>query len=62
MKFLFSSCEQMCNLGGDNPDDIQAAIASNSVAIGIRAEDQQALYDAGADLVVASVNELEQWL
>ncbi len=47
---------------GDNPDDIQAAHASGSVAIGIRAEDQQALYDAGADLVVASINELEQWL
>ena len=47
---------------GDNPDDIQAAQGSGSVAIGVRADDQQALYDAGADLVVASINELEQWL
>jgi histidinol-phosphate aminotransferase len=55
----YGSRSWMC---GDNPDDIQAAHASGSVAIGIRATDQQALYDAGADIVVASVNELEQWL
>ena len=50
------------NIYGDNPDDIEAAHSSGSVAIGIRATDQQALYDAGADVVLASVNELENWL
>ncbi|NNJ72434.1 MAG: HAD-IA family hydrolase, partial [Enterobacterales bacterium] len=47
---------------GDNPDDIEAAQRSGSVAIGIRASDQQALYDAGADVVLKSINELENWL
>lgn len=55
----FGKNSWMC---GDNPDDIQAAYASGSVAIGIRADDQEALYEAGADIVLASINELEQWL
>lgn len=55
----FGTKSWMC---GDNPDDIQAAIASGSVAIGIRKQDKQALYDVGADIVLDSINELEEWL
>jgi histidinol-phosphate aminotransferase len=59
----YSSASWMC---GDNPDDMQAAIASNSLAIGIcenaNKSKQQALYQAGADIVLNDINELEKWL
>lgn len=52
-----------CWMFGDTPDDIQAAKAAGALAIGIAAEsDANKLYQAGADLVVASVNELERLL
>jgi len=47
---------------GDNPDDMQAAIASNSLAIGIRESNKEPLYQAGADIVLNNINELEDWL
>ncbi|WP_144393453.1 aminotransferase class I/II-fold pyridoxal phosphate-dependent enzyme [Pleionea sediminis] len=43
---------------GDTPDDIKAALGSDSLAIGIGLENENALLDAGADLVVDSVNDL----
>ncbi len=43
---------------GDTPDDIQAATGSGSIAIGIGYENQSALLDAGADLVIDNVNQL----
>ena len=57
----YSAFSWMC---GDNPDDMQAANASNSLAIGIANEQnkQQALYLAGADFVLNDINELENWL
>jgi histidinol-phosphate aminotransferase len=59
----YSSASWMC---GDNPDDMQAAVASNSLAIGIcgnsNESKQQALYQAGADIVLNDINELEKWL
>jgi len=54
-----SFCTWMC---GDNPDDMQAAVGSNSMAIGIGLDNQEALYAAGADIVIASINEIEEWL
>ncbi|MCF6192784.1 MAG: aminotransferase class I/II-fold pyridoxal phosphate-dependent enzyme [Kangiellaceae bacterium] len=54
-----SFCTWMC---GDNPDDMQAAVGSNSMAIGIGLDNQDALYAAGADIVIASINEIEEWL
>ncbi|MCO7223090.1 aminotransferase class I/II-fold pyridoxal phosphate-dependent enzyme [Pleionea sp. CnH1-48] len=47
---------------GDTPDDIQAALNSNSLAIGINRNNTKALYSAGADIVLDSINELEDWL
>lgn len=62
----YSAASWMC---GDNPDDMQAALASNSLAIGICSSSnklnkskQQALYQAGADIVLNDINELEKWL
>ena len=54
-----SAMSWMC---GDNPDDMQAAVASNSLAIGIRATSKEILYEAGADIVLNNINELEDWL
>lgn len=52
-----------CWMLGDTPDDIQAAKAAGALAIGVSTkENEQNLYQAGADLVVASVNELERLL
>lgn len=52
-----------CWMLGDTPDDIQAAKAAGALAIGIsNKENEQNLYLAGADLVVASVNDLERLL
>lgn len=47
---------------GDNPDDMQAACASNSLAIGIAKNNQKSLYDAGADIVLENINQMESWL
>ncbi len=55
----YSNFSWMC---GDNPDDMQAANGSNSLAIGIGKRNAAALYQAGADVVVKSINELEEWL
>jgi len=55
----YSPQSWMC---GDNPDDMQAAVASNSLAIGIGSNKIQSLYDAGADIVLDNINELEAWL
>lgn len=53
----------ICWMLGDTPDDIQAAKAAGALAIGVsNKENEQNLYQAGADLVVASVNELERLL
>lgn len=52
-----------CWMLGDTPDDIQAAKAAGALAIGVSTkENEQNLYLAGADLVVASVNDLERLL
>ncbi|ACV26275.1 aminotransferase class I/II-fold pyridoxal phosphate-dependent enzyme [Kangiella koreensis] len=52
-----------CWMLGDTPDDIQAAKAAGALAIGVSSkENEQNLYQAGADLVVASVNDLERLL
>jgi histidinol-phosphate aminotransferase len=56
---LFGLTSWMC---GDNPDDMQAAVASNSLAIGIGTNKIDSLYAAGADIVLNDINELEQWL
>ena len=55
----YSSFSWMC---GDNPDDMQAANASNSLAIGIGKANAEVLYQAGADIVLNNINELEEWL
>ena len=55
----FSKNSWMC---GDNPDDMQAANGSNSLAIGIGKENAEALYQAGADVVLENINQLESWL
>lgn len=55
----YGEASWMC---GDNPDDMQAAVASNSLAIGIGTNKVDALYAAGADVVLDNINELEQWL
>lgn len=55
----YSKLSWMC---GDNPDDMQAAVASESIAIGIGSNKVEALYQAGADIVLDSINELEKWL
>ncbi|MET1255873.1 aminotransferase class I/II-fold pyridoxal phosphate-dependent enzyme [Aliikangiella maris] len=55
----YSSFSWMC---GDNPDDMQAANASNSLAIGIGERNAETLYEAGADIVLNNINELEAWL
>ena len=47
---------------GDNPDDMQAANGSNSLAIGIGKRNAEALYQAGADVVLENINQLEDWL
>ncbi|MBD3667416.1 MAG: aminotransferase class I/II-fold pyridoxal phosphate-dependent enzyme [Kangiella sp.] len=52
-----------CWMLGDTPDDIQAAKAAGALAIGINnKESEENLYQAGAALVVASVNDLERLL
>ena len=55
----FSKSSWMC---GDNPDDILAAVNSNSLAIGIDPSNKKNLYQYGADIVVDSINEIESWL
>ncbi len=55
----YSPFSWMC---GDNPDDMQAAIASNSLAIGIGTNKIESLYETGADIVLNNINELESWL
>lgn len=55
----YSKLSWMC---GDNIDDMQAATTSNSLAIGIGKANQDVLYQAGADIVLDSINELEEWL
>ncbi len=55
----FSENSWMC---GDNPDDMQAANGSNSLAIGIGKKNAEALYQAGADVVLENINQLESWL
>jgi len=55
----YSTLSWMC---GDNPDDMQAACASNSLAIGIGKTNADELYQAGADVVLDDINELENWL
>ncbi|TQV73713.1 aminotransferase class I/II-fold pyridoxal phosphate-dependent enzyme [Aliikangiella marina] len=55
----YSNFSWMC---GDNPDDMQAANASNSLAIGIGSQNAATLYQAGADVVLNNINELEDWL
>ena len=55
----YSNSSWMC---GDNPDDMQAAISSNSLAIGIGEGKVESLYHAGADIVLKDINELEKWL
>ncbi len=47
---------------GDTPDDMQAAVASKSIAIGIGNQNAEQLFAAGADIVLDSVNQLEQLL
>ena len=41
---------------------MQAAVASGSFAIGIGSNKVEALYQAGADIVLDNINELEKWL
>jgi len=55
----FSKFSWMC---GDNPDDMLAANKSNSLAIGIGRQNAETLYQAGADIVLDNINELEAWL
>lgn len=55
----YSNFSWMC---GDNPDDMQAANASNSLAIGIGKQNADILTQAGADIVLNNINELEDWL
>jgi histidinol-phosphate aminotransferase len=59
LKQKYQATSWMC---GDNVDDMQAAISSNSVAIGIGMNNAEALYQAGADIVFESINQLEAWL
>jgi len=52
-----------CAYIGDQPDDMQAAKSAGCLAIGCAAQaDQQVLTDAGADVLVESVNELAELL
>lgn len=55
----YSNSSWMC---GDNPDDMKAANGSNSLAIGIGKRNAETLYQAGADIVLESINQLEDWL
>jgi len=55
----YSKSSWMC---GDNPDDMQAAVASNSMAIGIGLKNSEALYQAGADIVINSINDIKDWI
>ncbi len=55
----YSPQSWMC---GDNPDDMQAAVASNCLAIGIGQNKIDSLYQAGADIVLKDINQLEKWL
>lgn len=59
LKNKYSTLSWMC---GDNPDDMQCAVASNSLAIGIGKKNAATLYQAGADIVLNNINELEAWL
>lgn len=51
--------KENCWMMGDTPDDMAAANGARALAIGIGSE---SLYDFGADLVLESVNELEELL
>jgi len=59
LQLKYSNSSWMC---GDNPDDMQAAVGSNSLAIGIGEGKVDSLYQAGADIVLKNINELEKWL
>ncbi len=59
LKEKYSKYSWMC---GDNPDDMQAARKSNSLAIGIGKNNEASLYKAGADIVLNDINQLEAWL
>ncbi len=59
LKQKYTKLSWMC---GDNPDDMQAASKSNSLAIGIGSKNAASLYQAGADIVLHNINELEAWL
>jgi len=59
LQLKYSNSSWMC---GDNPDDMQAAVSSNSLAIGIGESKVESLYQAGADIVLKDINELEKWL
>ena len=50
----YSNSSWMC---GDNPDDMKAANGSNSLAIGIGKRNAETLYQAGADIVLESINQ-----
>ncbi|NVJ61365.1 MAG: aminotransferase class I/II-fold pyridoxal phosphate-dependent enzyme [Gammaproteobacteria bacterium] len=45
---------------GDTPDDMQAAVNSGSVAIGIGNENRNSLIEAGADVVINDINDLQR--
>ncbi len=47
---------------GDSVDDMRAARAANAIAIGVGLHNQQALCDAGAHIVVNSINEVGELL
>ncbi len=57
---------ETCWMVGDNVDDMQTAMNANALAIGINTngsiEYEKTLYQAGATLVVNSINEVEQLL
>ncbi len=47
---------------GDNVDDMQCALRSGALAIGIGVENQQQLYQAGASIVLDDINQIQQLL
>jgi len=53
---------QKCWMVGDNVDDILAAVASNSVPIGIGEQNEEQLTRAGACIVLKDINEIRSLL
>ena len=45
---------------GDNKDDVLAGLNAEAVAIGVSSENRPALENAGAALVLDSINQLEE--